>query len=73
MKQTNYSFIRGWSQIRQGDIKECRRMLMEALGVTSRPSFIARLRGRVEPKISEYVAIESIFHKFGVTNIWGEE
>lgn len=44
---------------------------MEALGITTRMAFLNRLRGDVEPKVSEAKAIESIFAEFGIKEVWG--
>lgn len=53
------------------DIKEARKELMRALGITSNVSFLNRMNGKVEPKISEAKAIERVFAKYGIKNVWG--
>lgn len=69
----NYSFKKGWSQIRQKDMDEVRGKIMKALNILSKPSFYNRLNGSVEPKISEAKDIEQIFNEFGITEIWDED
>jgi hypothetical protein len=69
----NYAFQRGFSQVMNKDVQAVRHEIMEALNVTTRPAFLSRLRGEVEPKVSEAEKIEAIFSKYGVTDVWGEE
>lgn len=71
MSKEQFSFIRGWSQVKNGDIPKCREMLMEALNIKTRAAFLVRMKGNVEPKISEARAIESVFSEFGIKDIWG--
>ena len=66
-----FSFHKGWSQVKNGDVTNCRKELMEALGITTRMAFLLRLKGKVEPRVSEAQAIERVFAKYGVTDIWG--
>ncbi len=66
-----FSFQKGWSQVKQGDAATVRSRLMEALNITTRMAFLDRLNGKVEPKITEHQAIESIFAEYGITEIWG--
>lgn len=67
-----FSFKCGFGQVKQKDAKEVRRKIMDALGLTTRASWYARLNGVVEPKLSEAKAIEEIFHAYGVKEIWGD-
>ena len=69
----NYAFQRGFSQVMNKDVQAVRHEIMEALNVTTRPAFLSRLRGEVEPKVSEAEKIEAVFSKYGVTDVWGEE
>lgn len=69
----DYSFKRGFSQVRQKDVKEVKRRIMSALGLTTRVGWYARLNGKVEPKVSEARAIEGVFADFGITKVWGED
>lgn len=71
MSKEMFSFSKGWSQVKNGDIQECRAELMEALGIRTRAAFLLRLKGEVEPRISEVRAIEGVFSKFGIHDVWG--
>lgn len=61
----------GWSQVRNKDMQSVRKELMKVLGVTTRAAFLARLKGDVEPKVSQAKAVEEVFAKYGVKNVWG--
>lgn len=67
-----YSFRRGWAQVKNSDVRQCRADIKAALDIKTRRAFIQRLNGSVEPRISEYKAIEAVFAKYGITDIWGE-
>lgn len=67
----NFSFQKGWSQVKQGEAAAVRSKLMSALNITTRMAFLDRLNGKVEPKISEHRAIEDIFQMYGIEEIWG--
>lgn len=68
---SEYAFMRGWLQVKNGDMNACRERLMNGLGIATRSAFLNRLNGRVEPKISEKQIIESVFAEYGITEIWG--
>lgn len=68
-----YSFKRGFAQVRQKDVKKIRERIMSALGLRTRVSWYARLNGDVEPKVSEARAIEAVFANYGISDVWGEE
>jgi hypothetical protein len=69
----NYSFHKGYSQIALKDTKKIRREIMDTLGRKENSSqWYQRLRGDVEPKISEVHAIEAIFAKYRITDIWDD-
>lgn len=69
MSKEQFSFNKGWSQVKNGDISECRNKLMEVLGIKTRAAFLNRLKGDVEPKVSEVRAIESVFAEYGITDV----
>ena len=52
--------------------EEVRLRIMDALGLQTRNTFYIRLRGKIEPKVSEAEKIENIFREYGITEIWGE-
>lgn len=67
-----FSFRKGWSQVRQGDAAAVRSKLMVALNLTTIMAFLDRLNGKVEPKVSEAKAIEEIFASYGIKQVWGD-
>lgn len=69
----NFSFRKGWKQLKNGDTAVVREKIITALGLQCRTSFYPRLNGEYEPKISEAQAIEAIFAEYGITDIWGNE
>ena len=59
-------------QLRYADFPKARTEIMQVLNITSRTGWNDRLKGKVQPKVTEKEAIESILNKYGVTqNIWG--
>ena len=70
--ERSFSFKKGWKQLKHVDVLLCREQLMKALGLTSTPPFYQRLNGKVEPKVTEAEAIERIFARYGITEVWGE-
>lgn len=71
MSKEQFSFSLGWSQIKNSDIAHCRNRLMDVLGIKTRAAFLNRLKGDVEPKISEVKAIEKVFAEYGIKDVWG--
>lgn len=67
-----FAFKKGWEQLPQKSAAEVKNRIIKALGSQSATGFYARLNGQVEPKASEYLKIEAIFHEYGITEIWGE-
>lgn len=65
------SFKKGFDQVPVGKVKQIKTELMEALNISSRTSWRSRLKGWVKPSESEIQAIESIFAKYKIKNIWG--
>lgn len=71
MSKEQFSFNKGWSQVKNGDVRKCKKRLMDALGIKTRVAFLNRLKGEVEPKVSEAKAIEAIFAEYGIKEVWG--
>lgn len=71
--QSPYSFKKGWGKLQRKDSKDVMKDIMEALELDTTVSFYRRLRGEVEPKISEHESIEKIFASYGVTDVWGNK
>lgn len=66
-----YSFQKGINQVPSGRKNLIRKRIMKALDLKTFASYYQRLNGNVEPKVSEAKAIEEIFSKEGVKQIWG--
>lgn len=71
MSKEQFSFNKGWLQLRQGDIATCRQELMDVLGITTRAAFLQRLKGNVIPNVLEAQGVEKVFSKYGIKNVWG--
>lgn len=68
---SEFSFQKGWGQVTVGQAKEVKAEIMLKLGIKANSNWLQRLKGNVEPKISEAYAIESVFKKYGIKDIWG--
>ena len=66
-----YSFKKGYQKLSQSNAVKFRKELIKELGIT-RASFYPRMRGEVEPKVSEYKLINKLFKKYGISDIWGD-
>lgn len=66
------SFEKGWGKVMNDNIKPLRKEIMHQLGLTSMLSFRNRKAGLVEHSPAERFAIESVFEKYGVTEIWND-
>lgn len=73
MEKESNAFVRGRRKLPLAVTDEVRRKIMEALGLQTITAFNQRRRGVIEPKISEFRAIEAVFAEYGVSDIWGEE
>jgi hypothetical protein len=67
-----FSFKRGWRQVRRKDSKAVQERIMMVLGVHTAMSWSRYLNGRIEPRITEYKAINAIFGEYGITDVWGK-
>lgn len=63
-------FLKGLGQVQGKDSANVRTELMAALGVASRMSLSNYSRGLIEPKVSQANAVEQVFGKYGITEIW---
>lgn len=68
----NFSFKKGYGQVQQKDLPKVREELMAALGVSTRMSLSNYMRGTIEPKVGQAKAVEEVFAKYGITEVWGE-
>jgi len=69
---SKYSFKKGFGQVQVKDVKTVKTELMKALGIKTRYAWGQRLKGEVEPLVSEAEAIEIVFKKYGIKSIWGK-
>jgi hypothetical protein len=69
-----FSFKKGFMQVRQIDVEKVREEITDALGIRERTvgTWYNRLNGKIEPRVSEAEAIEDVFGKYGITDVWGE-
>lgn len=67
-----FAFKKGYGQLQHKDLSAARLELMEALGVNNRMSLSNYMRGDIEPKVRQAEAVEAVFAKYGITEIWGE-
>lgn len=72
MTSSRFSFRKAWAQVPMGKLTEVQARIMAALKLQTKNTFYIRLRGEVEPKVSEAEAIESIFADYGITDVWGD-
>lgn len=70
MKST--SFRKGRRQIAQKDSGAFIKAVMKILNITSPQSYYRYERGDAEPKVTQAKALEKLFAKYGVTDIWGK-
>ena len=71
-KKYQEGFNRGYEQLSVKDEQQARVELLDALGVSSRVSLASYRNGVIEPKASRAAAIEAIFAKYGITDVWGK-
>ena len=67
-----FSFRNGLDQVPSGLLRKVKEELMQALNIQTRAGFLTRVRGEVEPKVSEAKSIEAIFKQYGITKVWGD-
>jgi hypothetical protein len=67
-----FSFKKGWGQVRRKDTKTVKIRIMKVLHITTKASWGRYLNGITEPKAGEYIKINSIFSEYGITDVWGE-
>ena len=69
----NFSFRKGFEQVRRKDVKEVKEKLAKAIGIkiNNRMSWSNWINGKVEPKITQKEAIEKVFAEYEITEVWG--
>jgi hypothetical protein len=68
---SKFSFVKGFGQVQYKDVDDVRSEIMVVFGINNRTSWADRLNGRYDPTKPQYDAVEAIFHKRGITDIWG--
>lgn len=66
-----FSFLRGFNQVPVSCASKVKEEILQALKLNNRVSWYQRLYGNVEPKMTEAKAIEDIFKKYEITEVWG--
>jgi hypothetical protein len=61
---------RAYDQIPKGLASQLREELKEAIGVKTDVNLYTYIRGDVEPKLSQALAIEKVFQKYGISVNW---
>ena len=69
-----WSFKKGYNNLRRCEQNEVKEEIMQFLGITTRMAWSKRIRGIVDPRISEYNFITEAIHRRGVAkkDIWEE-
>ncbi len=66
------SFKRGWLKVPKGKLAEVKSDLIGIFEITSKSGWFAKLDGRTVLKQIEKDAVEQVFKKYNITDIWGE-
>lgn len=66
-----YAFKKGMDQVPLGKAQLVKDDLMQALNIKSRAAWLRRLKGQIDPKVSEIKAVETVFAKHCIKQIWG--
>ncbi|MCC8174131.1 MAG: hypothetical protein LIO65_07105 [Odoribacter sp.] len=74
MAEKNYKegFNKGWGQLQTKGVPQVKEELLVALGINNRVSLSHYKTGKLEPKASQAAAVESVFNKYGITEVWGK-
>lgn len=70
--EVNYSFKKGFDQVPIGIAQKVKTELMQALKIKSRAAWLRRLSGKTDYRVSQVKSVEEVFHRHGITNVWGE-
>ena len=66
-----FSFEKGYGQVQGRHLKPVKKEIMKALGIATNNGWYHRLYGDITPLVPEAKAIEAIFAKHGITEVWG--
>ena len=73
MCEKKLGFQCAYNQLPIGVAKQARKELREALGVSTDFNLHCYVRGDREPKLSQAIAVEAVFQKYGIAVNWGCE
>jgi hypothetical protein len=68
---TNFSFKHAYRSLPANKMREVRERIKTELNIQDF-AFYARLRGNVEPKMSEAAIIQNIFAEYGILQVWDQ-
>lgn len=68
---SKFSFVKGLGQIQLKDVDDVKSEIMAVFEINNRTSWADRLHGRFDPTKPQFDAVEAIFHKRRITDIWG--
>jgi hypothetical protein len=66
------SFKRGYLKVPKGKLQQVKQEIMTVLEIYSKSAWFSKIDGRTTLKQIEKEAVEKIFEKHGITDIWGE-
>lgn len=70
MARKEFSFEKGWSQLKIGEAPKVKAEIMDALHIKGNCSFYRRKNGEVEHKLDERRTIERVFARHGIKEVW---
>lgn len=70
-KEKKTSFQCAYDQIPKGKVRKVLDELQKALNVKTDVNVYIYIRGDREPKLSQAIAIEKVFEKYGIKVEWG--
>ena len=66
-----YSFVRGYGQVQKRHLKVVKAELMKAFDILTETSWRNRRDGGADLSVRQKEAVEEIFAKKGITDVWG--
>lgn len=72
MQKKEWSFQKGFDQVPKGMLNQVKEELMAVFNITTRAAWYRRLYGSTIPRADQVQAVEAVFKKYGIKNIWGE-
>ncbi len=70
--EKNNSFKKGFDQVPIGKADQVKTEIMQSLNIKSKAAWERRLKGNVDPRLSEIKSVETVFAKHGIKQVWGE-